>query len=186
MKKLQTLLTAIMAMSLLVSCASTHPAKVGFDRNSAINTQDYKTFAWLNKNKSLTQNVNVNPVRKARLEDSIEQAFVAKGYRLVSNSEQADFAISYTVGSREKIKVDSFPTTYHGGFRWGGPYYGSVTTSETRVRQYDEGHLAIDVFDVETHQPAWHGWAIKRITSADKEQPDVVLTDIVNQVVAQF
>ncbi|MBL0711281.1 MAG: DUF4136 domain-containing protein, partial [Colwellia sp.] len=31
-----------------------------------------------------------------------------------------------------------------------------------------------------------HGWAVKRITSADKETPSTTIKDIIQQVVAQF
>jgi len=54
------------------------------------------------------------------------------------------------------------------------------------VRSYSEGKLAIDVFDVKSKQPAWHGWGVKRITSADKDDPATTIRTVVDQVVAQF
>jgi hypothetical protein len=58
--------------------------------------------------------------------------------------------------------------------------------TETNVRQYTEGKLAIDVYDVKTHQPVWHGWAIKRLKSNDTETPSSKINDAVVQVVNQF
>ena len=58
--------------------------------------------------------------------------------------------------------------------------------TETSVRQYTEGKLAIDVYDVKNHQPAWHGWATKRLSSEDKETPSATLNEIVIKVVNQF
>ena len=171
----------------MVGCVSTQQAKVSFDRNSDISTIHYKTFAWLNEGKILAEPVDVNPVMKVRIDNAIEQAFIAKGYQLISNAEQADFTIAYTMGSREKIKVDSVPTTYRTGFVWRHGFYGGIGISnETHVRNYTEGKLAIDVYDVKSHQPVWHGWAVKRIKSSEQDNPSKAIKMVVEQVVAQF
>jgi hypothetical protein len=137
---------------------------------------------------------DLNPVMKVRVDNEIEEIFIDKGYQLIDDAEKADFAISYTVGNRDKIKVNSYPLTYNRGFGWGGVYYGGryggmygvYPKTEMRVRQYTEGKLAIDVYDVKSHQPAWHGWAVKRITSDDKEAPSSAIKDVVYKVLTQF
>lgn len=176
------------ALVLVISaCASTNAIKANHDRNESIDTSTYKTFAWLSPTKMLSGPENANPIMKVRIDDAIEAAFEKKGYTLVSDPESADFTISYTIGSREKIKVNSYPTTYRTGFGWGGRYYGGVAMgTETTVRQYNEGRLAIDVFDVKTKQPAWHGWATKKITSSDKESPMTTIQAIIDEVVINF
>lgn len=183
----------ITALIILVAGCATNAAKVNFDKNTDIDTVNYKTFAWLTEAKILVPPTDVNPVMKERIDKSIEQAFIAKGYQLIQDPEKADFAISYTVGSREKIKVNSYPATYNTGFGWGGGYYGGYgypggmgMTTETTVRQYTEGKLAIDIYDVKSHQPVWHGWATKRITSSDEESPLTMINTVVIQVVEQF
>lgn len=178
----------------LASCASTYEADVDFDKNSKIDTSNYKTFAWLTPGKIMAPAEDINPVMKVRVDEEIEQAFISKGYQLIDDAEKADFTISYTVGNRDKIKVNSYPSSYNTGFGWGRGYYGgyyggmygSTMGTETRVRQYTEGKLAVDVYDVKTHQPVWHGWATKRITSADKQAPSSTIKDIVHQVIGQF
>ncbi|MEI6895318.1 MAG: DUF4136 domain-containing protein [Colwellia sp.] len=170
------------------ACAS-NVAKVDFDKNTSIDTTHYKTFAWLTEGKIMAQAIDINPVMKERVDDTIEQAFIAKGYQLVDDAENADFAISYTVGSRDKIKVNNYPPTYRSGFGWGRGYYGRrgyYDGLSTSVRQYTEGKLAIDVYDVKTHQPVFHGWATKRITSGVSEAPHAVIQDIVVKVVEKF
>ncbi|NMP32570.1 DUF4136 domain-containing protein [Thalassotalea sp. M1531] len=185
--KLVKQLSLFAIFTLVVGCATTHKAKVNFDKNEQVNTSSYKTFAWLKESKILAAPADLNPVMKVRVDKAIENAFAAKGYKLVNSPVEADFAISYTVGSRDKIKVDSFPATYRAGFGWGRSYYGGLAVgNETHVRSYSEGKLAIDVFDVKTKQPTWHGWGVKRITSADKNDPATTIKTIVDQVVAQF
>jgi len=189
MNKFKTILSAILVL-FIVGCSSTHKAKVDFDSNPDVDTSNYKTFAWMKQSKILITTQDINPVRKLVVDDAIEEAFIAKGYQLIEDPEKADFVISYTVGSRDKIKVDSYPATYHGGWGWGrgyyGGYHGMTMGTETRVRNYTEGSLAIDVFDVKSHQPAWHGSAVKRITSSDEENWEQSIRMIVNQTVAQF
>jgi len=190
MAKIRTLLVAGLLVLGVAGCTATHNAKVNFDKNMQVNTQNYKTFAWLTKGKILAPAVDLNPVMKIRLDDAIMEAFTAKGYQLIDNAEKADFTISYTVGNRDKIKVSSYPASYN-HFGWGRGYYGGYyggmgMATETHVSQYTEGKLAIDVYDVKSHQPAWHGWGVKRLTSNDKENPSAAIKAVVTQVVNQF
>lgn len=187
MNAIKVTLVAVLIL-LVASCASTYKVKVGFDKNENIDTADYKTFAWLTSDKVMAAGEDFNPVMKFRVDEEIEKAFIAKGYTLVKDAEKADFTISYTVGNRDKIKVSSYPSAYNTGFGWGRHYYrgmfGINMRNEVTVRQYTEGKLAIDVYDVKLHQPTWHGWATKRITN-DEVHLDGI-KNVVNDVVAQF
>ena len=168
---------------LLAGCTSTAPVKVNFDQNTDINTAQYQTFTWLTASKIMSMPEALNPVMKARVDRAIENALVKKGYQLIDDKDKADFTVSYSLGSREKIKVSSYPAMYQGPMRRGG-FYGGMAT-ETHVRQYTEGSLAIDIFDVKSHEPVWHGWATQRIYSKNtKEVSEINL--IVEQVINQF
>jgi len=181
------LIIILALIGVMAGCVSTQQARVDFDRNNEITTSHYKTFAWLSETKVLAEPVDVNPVMKVRIDNAIEQAFIAKGYQLVSDAEAADFTISYTMGSRDKVKIDSLPIMYRTSFMWGHRYYGGMGISnDTHVRNYTEGKLAIDVYDVKSHQPVWHGWAVKRIKSSEQDNPSKAIKTVVEQVVAQF
>jgi hypothetical protein len=181
-------------LMIVASCATTYKTKVNFDKNSKVDILKYKTFAWLDASKIMAPTKDINPVMKQRVDEEIEKAFLDKGYKLINDAEAADFTISYTVGNRDKIKVSSYPASYFRGFGWGRGYFGgrfggmysSEMNTKTHVSQYTEGKLAIDVYDVKTHQPAWHGWAVKRITSDEEEIPSSAIKKIVHDVVAQF
>lgn len=195
MSKVKMLLLAAVA-AVAVGCTSQYAAKVDSDTNTEIDVSQYKTFAWLKETKILAASEDINPVMKLRLDDAVEDSFIAKGYTLVDSADDADFAIAYTVGSRDKIKIDTYPASYNTSFGWGHGYYGhrgyyggigvGGIGTETRVRNYTEGKLAIDVYDVKSHQPAWHGWAIKRISSDDREDPEQMIKTLVEQVVFNF
>ncbi len=51
---------------------------------------------------------------------------------------------------------------------------------------YTEGMLAVDVFDNESRQPVWHGWARKRITGRDIEDPEASIDEAVEAILADF
>jgi CubicO group peptidase (beta-lactamase class C family) len=189
MTLMKKIFTTLLLMA-VASCSTTYEAKINFDKNSKVDISNYKTFAWLTSGKIMAPAEDFNPVMKQRVDEEIENNFIAKGYQLIDDAEKADFAISYTVGNRDKIQVNSYPPTYNVGFGWGGGYYGgrygAHMDTRTHVRQYTEGKLAIDVYDVKSHQPAWHGWAVKRITSGDKEAPSSTIKDVVHKLLSQF
>ena len=121
-----------------------------------------------------------------------ERALNAKGFERIAKAESADVAIAFTVGARDKTLVNSYPASYQtyygGGFRsgWGLPYYGGGLAGPTSVEQYTEGTLAIDVYDISTYQPVWHGKATKKITKRMQENPQETVTEIVNNILTGF
>ena len=164
----------------LTACATGTAAKVDFD--SANNFTNYQSFAWLSKNpmkvgKSLDKpKESLQPALMAAIRASLE----ADGYRYVSDASSADFLLSFTVGSREKIgpeahASESSEAVGRGG--WATAYYGGSAGAA-----YTQGVLAIDVFDASDRQPVWHGVAGKRIDEKDRES----MTGVINEIVASI
>jgi hypothetical protein len=169
-------------LTLLGACASTFEATYDYDRKH--NFSNYQTFAWISKNPMIVAETNrvVNPL----LEGHIMSAHVMM-------PENADFVVSFTVGSREKIRVDSHPTYggyYAGGgpgrWGWGSGYYGGYYGTETTVRQYTKGMLAVDIFDVKERRPVWHAVATKTISESDREKIAETVNMAVNSVLGGF
>jgi len=187
--KLLILVTAV----LTVGCATGFQAT--FDHDPGNDFGAYKTFAWISEHPmkvGTTQRIP-NPMLEPRIMSAVEEGLAAKGFSMVQDAESADFALAFTVGSREEIKVDSYPsmTAGHVGYgyprhwgRWGGVYYGSST--ETTVRQYTKGMLAIDVFDVEERRPVWHGVATKTINESDREDATGTIKAAVDAILEGF
>jgi hypothetical protein len=67
---------------------------------------------------------------------------------------------------------------YHG---WGYGYYNDVD-----VRQFTEGHLAIDAFDVALRRPVWHGYGTKNVTSAMRKDPEKAINEAVTAILKDF
>lgn len=192
MQHLKTGIAALATTVLLYGCASGFKATHDFDETKDFAT--YKTFAWISEHPmklGATERI-INPLIEQRIMGTVENALQAKGYTKVGDAESADFALGFTVGSREEVHVNTSPsmTSTHIGYGyarrgvWGGAYYGSPT--ETTVRQYTKGMLAIDVFDVAERRPVWHGVGTKTINESDREDAAGTVEAAVDAILAGF
>ena len=176
---------------LIGGCASTFDATHDHDANHDFS--NYQTFAWISKNpmKVGPSVQSPNPLLEPRIMSAVETAMNQKGYRQVDAPKDADFVVSFTVGSREKIRVDSYPTmsvgvasAYPSHWGWGAAYH--CCASDTQVRQYTKGILAIDMFDVKGRRPVWHGVAQKTITESDRENAQETISAAVDAILDGF
>jgi hypothetical protein len=141
----------------LTACATGKSYKTYDDYNPNIDFGRYQTFSFISESPMIVASAQgaVSPLLEGRIMNAVRADLSRKGFRYVPDPEQADMAISFTVGSRDQIRVDQYPATYRTGY---GSYYrsygyGMTYGTETRVRQYTEGQLAIDIFDVRSvHQ----------------------------------
>jgi hypothetical protein len=188
----KTKLLAITLASLgLAACATGF--KATYDSDPGHDFSGYQTFAWISENPMIVGETNriPNPLLEPKIMSAIEGNLTAKGYSKVDDPEAADFVLSFTVGSREEIKVNSYPTSYasygyRGTWGWGGPYYGVGMATETQVRQYQKGMLALDVFDVKERRPVFHAVAEKSITDSDRNKRDETIQAAVDAVLEAF
>ena len=193
MTKRLTHLSIVSALALLGACASNFQATYDHDRNHDFTS--YRTFSWISESPMIiaTDRV-VNPLLEQHIMEAIGSGLRAKGFQFVTKAEDADFVVSFTVGSREKIRVDSYPTMsggYYGTGRpghwgWGAGYYGGYYGTETTVRQYTKGMLAVDIFDVSERRPVWHAAAEKTISEKDRDQVQATVQNAVNAVLEGF
>ena len=193
MQQLIIRFAAVVATAVLGGCASGFEAT--YDHDPANDFTAYKTFAWVSEHPMKVGAVTRIPssLLESQIMVTVEAALGVKGYRLVADIDSADFALSFTIGSRDEIKVDSYPSMsvgyagagYPRGWgAWGGAYYGYGT--ETTVRQYTEGMLAIDVFDVEDRRPVWHGVASKNISDSDRKDSGATVQAAVDAILVAF
>jgi hypothetical protein len=171
------------ALLLIASCAT---LRVGSDYDHSASFTSYHTFAWMPPHTKPYE--SPNPLVIQRAHDAIQDALTAKGYQLASDPAEADFVVDFTIGSRERTDIRSYPAPYAGpwfggyGYWWGAPYWGS----EVDVHRYREGTLSVDIFDGHSHRPVWHGWARKELTRADIEHSAGAIRETVDSVLAQF
>lgn len=156
------------------------------DHDPAADFAGYRTYAWVTDElmvqpRAATDPI-VSPLVQQRIHDAIDRALAAKGF--VEDQGSADFMVAFTVGLRDRVRVDHWGP--YGGFyrpygRYGGVGMGYDRSTATN---YTEGTLAIDVFDGQTRRPVWNGSATKIVGERD-ERPEEI-QQIVNSVLADF
>lgn len=110
------------AIFALAGCATTPSVYSKSDPKQDFSS--YKTFSWA-QNPPMIKSGDyvIPPMAEAALTDAIKDTLVSKGYVLTSNESAADFAVSYTVGARDKFTVKSIPATYYSNYdNWGWGY----------------------------------------------------------------
>lgn len=144
---------------------------------------EYQTFTWISDQPLIRSSGQsdpfVSPLDMQRIQRAIESELTAKGFHQVDDPSRADFVVSFTVGTRDKIDASSYPG-YYGG-RWGWPYWESM-----EVYSYTEGVLAIDIFDQARGEPVWHGGIQKRVTGSQMDNPGELIKAGVAAILEQF
>ena len=181
----------VICLAAAAGCASVVTPTIDFDPTA--NFADYKTFAFISEHPLIRAPgaEGGSPLAEGRIMNAIEDVLWARGFARIGDAESADFTISFTLGAREQIRVDSYPEPYRGGYGrwgmgWGGGYYGYGYTQSVNVHQYTDGILSIDIFDVKEHRPVWHGQASKRITSDVLKDPKPVINEVVLAILSRF
>jgi hypothetical protein len=117
------------------------------------------------------------------LQYAIAQEMESRGYR---RGDNPDLLVNFKVRTREKIDVHEmpvmrsspfytpYPYPYYYSYRFGfynpWPYYAY----ETRIVQYTEGTLNIDLIDAPARQLVWEGAAIGRVREDKENMPEYV------------
>jgi hypothetical protein len=187
MKQHPVALTGIVVLIVVLAACTTLEVGSDFDRQATF--ANYHTFAIMHR---AHRNADAqNPLVSQRAEDAIVGELTALGYQLVTDAASADFVVDFTIGSRERTDINTYPAPYatmgwtgwgYGPGWWGAPYWGT----NVDVRQVREGTLSIDVFDGRSHRPVWHGWAKKELSRRDIEDSEEPIRKAVTAVLAKF
>ena len=181
-------LLLLTGMLLISACGPSFTVRSEVD--PSIDFTGYETFGWVGPNPmvSAVTSQPVSPLMEGRIMDAIRAEFENQGFEFKDNVLEADFAVAFTLGSREQIRVDTFPSTFRTTSTWSrsSRAYAFHSTPNTQVRQTTRGTLAIDVFDVVSKGPVWHGSAETAITSSVRDDPEPIITEAVQRILADF
>lgn len=178
---------ALASLVALVSACSSNPPVIDYDQS--IDFSGYSSYAFISDHPLMRapDSPPGSPLMEGKLIKATDEFLQAKGFTKADHPEEADFAVGFTIGARDKIRVNSYPAPYrpnYGGWGWGGPYYAG--SSNVDVQQYTEGTLAIDIYDVQEHKPAWHGVTTKRITDSMRRNLDESVHNLIVEVLGGF
>lgn len=171
---------------LLTACASTPNTFANSDPGTDFS--QYRTFGYfptLSTDKEQYESLESNFLKVA-----VAQEFSRRGFTY--DAENPELRVNFYIHTKDKVRTRSVPTAggYY-GYRdpfydpWGG-YGGFGGGYETRVDQYTEGTLNIDVVDVATKKLVWEGSIVGKLTEKDVRDMEKTVDEAVAAVMARF
>ncbi|MDX2320273.1 MAG: DUF4136 domain-containing protein [Moritella sp.] len=174
---------------LLTACSS---VKVSTDYDQDADFTALKHFNWLPQSAKIEkESVYLNNrIMDVRLTKAIDKQLVAQGF---SFSTAPDFYVNYNITSEKKTDIRSYDNYSGYGPSWGwGVGYGHRGMSlsahtETRVDEYQQGSLIVDVIDPKSLELIWRGIGSKRLPeSSDAAEMDKLVAEIVKNILVKF
>ncbi len=109
--------------------------------------------------------------------------------RGLSYSDSPDLLVNFYINTQDRLKTRSVSTaapyyTYRRGYGY-NPYRG-YPAYETRIEQYTEGSLHIDVVDTRTQQLVWEGVASGRVRDSAVRNLEQTIDDAVATIMQGF
>src|SRR5579859_6554503 len=105
----------VLGLALLLTACST--LRVGSDYDHTASFAPYHRFAWMARERKGSR----NPLVAQRTQDAIQAQLKSKGFQLVGGESEADFVVDFTIGSRDRTDIQSYPGPYAGPGWWGRP-----------------------------------------------------------------
>jgi len=118
------------------------------------------------------------------LKTAVSRELDARGYQ---RSDSPDLLVNFHTESKERVQSTTTSGPAVGGFHgWRSGYYGVWGGYETRVTQYTEGTLVIDIVDAGRNQLVWEGIAVDRVREANLRDLQGTVDQVVAQIFAQY
>lgn len=176
--------------SLLLSACST--VKVSTDYDQSADFAALKSFNWLPESAKIENESAYlnNRIMDVRLTKAIDKQLVAQGFEF---STSPDFYVNYNITSEKKTNIRTYDNYSGYGPSWGwGVGYGHRGMSlsahtETRIDEYQQGSLIVDVIDPESLELIWRGIGSKRLPeSTDAAEMDELVAEVVKSILVKF
>ncbi len=173
-------LAAIAAVTL--GCASSAPV----DYDSSVNFQALKTYSWLDSKALESDDPRIsNTLFNDRVKAAVDRELARKGF--VKSEGEVDFKVVYHLSIDRKIREDNLNAHYgYYPYGWGYRHPMYVDTS-SRIREYDEGTLIVDVVDPAAERLWWrgsHSATVRKSTGPEKATQRV--NDAVARIMANY
>ena len=163
-----------LAVIMLAACASTTHVASDYDRNTQFsNLHRFTLIARPHGGAS-------SGALQQRVDDAIREELTAKGFSYVATQDQADFAVDFSVGARDRQQATEYLTDSRNP--WGPGEWGY----ELDVPRYLEATFAIEVFDIRSQRVVWRGVANRDLSRSELENSDDQIRTVVSYVLAGF
>ncbi len=161
---------------LMTSCNS---LKVTTDYDTAVNFNNYKTFAFF---KPGIDKADISDLDKKRILRAIEAELTAKGF---TKSENPDMLVSIFTKSRERVDVNQ--NNFGWGWGWGwNPWMWNNGMNNVNVSQYTEGTLFIDFIDKNKKELIWQGVGTGALKIQNREKKEERIKEFVKEIISNY
>ena len=167
----------VLGLLALAACSTNTKPRIASDYDKSTQFGSFHKFTVLERPHP---SMHSSPLVEQRTYEAIRQGLSAKGFSYVSEVAEADFAVDFSVGAQDRLDVQSYPS------HWAGPWGPGAWGNEVDVHQYQEGTLAIDIFDVRNRKAVWHGSAKKELSQSEMEHSEGPIREAVTEVLAGF
>lgn len=167
---------------LLAACASTPPTHHNVD--ASVDFSTFRTFDYFDR--LATDEAEYQSLISNFLMVAVSQEMDKRGF--LHTEQNPDLRINFYIHTKDKIKTRTVPTggAYYG---WRDPFYDpwvGYGGYQTRVDQYQEGTLNIDVVDASTNKLVWEGSITGRITDKTLRNLEENIDEAVALIMANF
>lgn len=166
---------------LLAGCASGPKITADYDRNADFAM--YRSFGFYQP--LGTDQAGYESLVTQTLKSAVRQEMEARGYAYAETG--AELLVNFNARLTQRTDVSQVPATptyygYRRGFYggWGGYAY------ETRVDQYVEGTLNIDIVDAQRRQLVWEGVAVGRVGDKAQKERQAAIRAAVAEIFAKY
>lgn len=160
----------LLAILFFTACS---PVRVATDYDSKANFNQYKTFAFYKKG---IDKVDISDLDKRRILRAIESEMLAKG---MTKSENPDVIVNIFAKTTKKVRVyDDY------SYVWRPWYYGP--NFGTRISQYNEGTLFIDLIDNENKELVWQGIGSGALSNKSVAKKEARIKEFVAEILAKY
>ncbi len=167
----------LMCVLFVCACAGMQSGSECYIEESTLS--QYSSFSWLHSSPVLVydDSQTISPLMTAELQAQVRAGFERAGYEYFETGEYIDFYISIVVSTQQVVdETIYFP----------GRYHTNDTVVEKRERVHTTGFVAVDVFDGETGEPRWRGWAQRPLRLDDRRDSREAVEDIVRSILVEF
>lgn len=173
---------AVAALFLVGACAST--PNTTFNVAPGVDFSQYSTFGFFSP--LATDDEGYESLLSNFLKVATAQQLDARG---LSYSDTPDLKINFYVHTQEKLRSRSYPTT-SAYYAYRDPFFYdpwiAYPTYETRIDQYTQGTLNIDVVDTSTQKLVWEGMVTGRVTDESVRNLEASIDKAVADIMADF
>ncbi|BBO93353.1 DUF4136 domain-containing protein [Desulfosarcina ovata] len=171
----------VVTLAALTGCSV---VQVSQDYDPRADLSGQGTWQWRQPDQATVGDVRIdNPLLDGRIRRAVESHLA--GRKMRQPTHMPDLYISYHLSIEQRIEGNTVYPTF-GAWWYGYPWFGGME-AETRIHQYDECRLVIDIHAAETGHLLWRGTGVYRYKTYPNPQAAAEsIRKTVDKILLQF